>query len=57
MKVDSNRCVGFKKCIKELGCPALSFKDKQAVIDAKLCTACGLCASVCPKNCIQKEEA
>ena len=57
LKVDSDRCVGCKKCIKELGCPALSFKDKQAVIDAKLCTACGLCASVCPKNCIQKEEA
>ena len=57
LKVDSDRCVGCKKCIKELGCPALSFKDKQAVIDAKLCTACGLCATVCPKNCIQKEEA
>ena len=57
LKVNSDRCVGCKKCIKELGCPALSFKDKQAVIDAKLCTACGLCNSVCPKNCIEKEEA
>ncbi len=57
LKVDSECCVGCKKCIKELGCPALSFWGDRAVIDPKLCTACGLCATVCPKNCIQKEEA
>lgn len=45
-------CIGCKKCIKEIGCPALSFKDKKAVIDKSLCNGCGLCAEVCPKKCI-----
>lgn len=53
--VDSAKCIGCQKCIKELGCPALSVsaecnaKGKKIVeIDKSLCTGCGLCSSVCP---------
>ena len=53
-KVDTAKCIGCRKCINELGCPALSVsamkneKGKQLVeIDGSLCTGCGLCASVC----------
>ena len=53
-KVDTAKCIGCRKCINELGCPALSVsamknvKGKQIVeIDGSLCTGCGLCASVC----------
>ena len=53
-KVDATKCIGCRKCINELGCPALSVsaaknaKGKQLVeIDSSLCTGCGLCASVC----------
>ena len=53
-KVDTEKCIGCRKCINELGCPALSVsaaknaKGKQIVeIDSSLCTGCGLCASVC----------
>ncbi len=53
-KVDTAKCIGCRKCINELGCPALSVsaaknaKGKQIVeIDSSLCTGCGLCASVC----------
>ena len=53
-KVDISKCIGCRKCINELGCPALSVsatkntKGKQLVeIDSALCTGCGLCASVC----------
>ena len=53
-KVDTAKCIGCRKCINELGCPALSVsatkntKGKQLVeIDSALCTGCGLCASVC----------
>ncbi|MCR5188555.1 MAG: indolepyruvate ferredoxin oxidoreductase subunit alpha [Treponema sp.] len=58
-KVDEGKCIGCQKCIKELGCPALSIsqikndKGKAIVeIDQALCTGCGLCAGVCPVSAI-----
>lgn len=48
MTIDSSRCVNCKKCIKELGCPALFIKDGQVRIDTSLCTGCGLCSKICP---------
>lgn len=52
--VQNEKCIGCKKCINELGCPALLFnhETKKAVIDASLCTGCGLCSQVCPTNAI-----
>lgn len=57
--VDNEKCIGCRKCINELGCPALSLsaktnsKGKQLVeIDKSLCTGCGLCAGVCPVKAI-----
>jgi len=57
--VDNEKCIGCRKCINELGCPALSLstktnaKGKQLVeIDKSLCTGCGLCAGVCPTGAI-----
>lgn len=53
-QVDTIKCIGCRKCINELGCPAMSLleKDKKPVIDTSLCTGCGLCASVCPVDAI-----
>ena len=57
--VDTGKCIGCQKCIKELGCPALSVcmkpneKGKRLVeIDKSLCTGCGLCSQVCPTGAI-----
>ncbi len=59
LTVDTGKCIGCRKCINELGCPALSVstktnaKGKQLVeIDKSLCTGCGLCSQVCPVNAI-----
>ncbi len=53
MRVDAGKCVGCHRCIRELGCPALSVgEDGKAVIARDMCTACGLCAQVCPVGCI-----
>lgn len=54
-QVNTKECIGCKKCIKELGCPAISFKDGKAYIEKDLCNGCGLCNQVCPKGCIGKE--
>ena len=57
--VDTQKCIGCRKCINELGCPALSVsteknaKGKNLVeIDRTLCTGCSLCAQVCPVSAI-----
>ena len=50
--IDSEKCIGCLKCIREIGCPALSVKDGKAVIDENLCTGCGLCEKLCPVGAI-----
>lgn len=57
-KPDDKACIGSsciqcKKCIREIGCPALIIKDDKVTIDASLCTGCGLCAHICPTGAIQ----
>jgi len=46
-------CINCKKCIRELGCPAIAVKDGKVAIEASLCYGCGLCKSVCPVGAIQ----
>lgn len=56
--VDANACTGCKKCITEIGCPAIGFdpdargprsKERgQAFVDDSLCNGCSLCTQVCP---------
>jgi indolepyruvate ferredoxin oxidoreductase alpha subunit len=60
LTVDAEKCIGCRKCINELGCPALSVstktnaKGKQLVeIDKSLCTGCSLCSQVCPVKAIE----
>ena len=44
--VDKDKCKSCKMCMK-IGCPAISMKDGKAVIDATLCTGCGVCEQLC----------
>lgn len=50
--VNTDKCIGCKKCIKELGCPALSIKSNKAFIEPSLCYGCSICSQVCPVNAI-----
>lgn len=50
--VDGERCIGCKKCIRELGCPALVFEGGKAAVEPSLCFGCSICAQVCPCDAI-----
>ncbi len=47
--VKEENCVGCKSCMK-LGCPAVTVKEKKAVIDTTLCVGCGLCQQMCKQD-------
>ncbi len=46
IKCDADKCKGCTKCM-QLGCPAISMKDKKATIDPTLCVGCGVCEQLC----------
>lgn len=48
-----DNCINCKKCINEIGCPALIIKDGKVAIDDSLCTGCGLCTHICPVGAIE----
>ncbi|NLN64715.1 MAG: indolepyruvate ferredoxin oxidoreductase subunit alpha [Clostridiaceae bacterium] len=48
-------CTGCRKCLREIGCPAMSVRDNRVEINDALCYGCGLCVKVCPTGCIQQE--
>ncbi|MBR1901140.1 MAG: indolepyruvate ferredoxin oxidoreductase subunit alpha [Lachnospiraceae bacterium] len=43
---DPEKCIDCKSCMK-VGCPAISMKDKKAVIDRTQCIGCGVCRQMC----------
>ncbi|MBO4457589.1 MAG: indolepyruvate ferredoxin oxidoreductase subunit alpha [Butyrivibrio sp.] len=47
LKVNSDKCVGCKSCMK-IGCPAISIKNGKATIDNTLCVGCNVCSQMCP---------
>ncbi|SMB79188.1 indolepyruvate ferredoxin oxidoreductase alpha subunit [Desulfonispora thiosulfatigenes DSM 11270] len=50
--VDEDKCTGCKRCITELGCPAIVKLDSKVQIDSALCYGCSICAQVCPFDAI-----
>lgn len=46
LKVDTDKCVGCKSCMK-IGCPSISIKGGKAHIDNTLCVGCGVCTEMC----------
>ena len=46
LKVDSDKCVGCKACMK-IGCPAISIVHGKAQVDATQCVGCKVCEQLC----------
>lgn len=53
-RVKAETCIGCKKCIRELGCPAIVVSQGKAVIEPAMCYGCSICAQVCPVGAIEK---
>jgi len=51
-----DKCTNCMACVKLLGCPAIIVENEKVGINEALCTACGLCASVCPYQAIKCGE-
>ncbi len=48
------RCGNCRACLDLFACPALREGDGHVVIDAELCTGCGVCAEICPNDAIRE---
>ena len=55
IRVNTDNCKGCKMCMK-IGCPAISVKEKKAVIDNTLCVGCGVCSQMCHFNALEPQE-
>ncbi|MDE7099117.1 MAG: indolepyruvate ferredoxin oxidoreductase subunit alpha [Ruminococcus sp.] len=55
MKI-SEKCIQCKKCIREIGCPAIIISDDKVTIDSALCNGCKLCSKICPVGAIGGAE-
>lgn len=55
LEVVTDNCKGCKACMK-IGCPAISFHDKKAVIDFTQCTGCNMCTQMCKFDAIKTKE-
>lgn len=56
LRVVEDLCKGCRRCVDELGCPAIGFKDGKAYVDANSCNGCGLCSKVCGFKAFEVEE-
>ena len=56
IKVDKDKCVGCKACMK-IGCPAISVRNGKVEIDETLCIGCKVCSQMCKFKALpQKDE-
>lgn len=55
MKI-SEKCIQCKKCIREIGCPAIIIRDGKVAVDSSLCNGCKLCSKICPVGAIGGAE-
>ncbi len=55
-RVNEKACISCKKCIRELGCPAIAACDGKISIEPSLCYGCGVCAEVCGSGAIQEVD-
>ncbi len=53
----NENCKKCNRCIKEIGCPAISRLGDSICIEPSLCYGCGLCQKICPFMAIEEKKA
>jgi len=56
VRIDPEKCRGCASCMK-IGCPAIRFADKKAIVDEAQCVGCGLCIQTCGFQAIGEVDA
>ena len=49
---DEEKCIGCKTCM-QIGCPAISVREKKVKIDSTLCIGCKVCTQMCKFGALQ----
>lgn len=50
--IDQSKCTQCKRCINQIGCPAIVINNGMVEIEKSLCYGCSLCAQICPTKAI-----
>ena len=53
LNINPTKCVGCKACMN-IGCPSISFRKGQCVVDHTTCVGCGVCKQLCAYNAIEE---
>ena len=54
--INNSKCINCKKCIREIGCPAIVTVNEKVTISTDLCTGCTLCKNICPVSAIEGDS-
>lgn len=55
LSVSIENCTGCKACMK-IACPAISVREKKAVVDRTLCVGCDVCVQLCKFDALYREK-
>lgn len=58
IKVNHDKCIGCQTCVRQFGCPAITFdmETRKASIDQTQCRGCRTCIYICPQDAFYEEK-